>query len=148
MVVSKMPINVIPITASASVPQYKPSVPAVKPDDPEMMNFIALDDIQLSHDELNRQKLALKRREFLKTDLTWKQVLLERDDKRRFDGNSSMLIGIAKTLGYDYVCHKGKVYEIVKATKHDPTGGPLTQNVDYWDWVDTGLLEDEINEIL
>lgn len=113
--------------------QPQPVVPAVKPDDPEMMNFIALDDIQLDKDEIKRAKLEGKRKEFLKTDLTWKQVL--------FVSNNACttlpqdLAGCAHAFGYEYVCRFGKISKII----------PFDNS---YLFEDTGLTEDDINEIL
>jgi len=116
---------------------HTPSEPAVKPDDPDMMNFIALDDIQISKDELKRQKLAGKRREFLKTDLTWKHVLLCKD---KLD-HSQSLGKFANIMGYEYVCIAGIVWHLVEVVAA-PTK-PLQLVFEA-----TGLVEDDINEIL
>lgn len=126
---------------------YGPPAPAVKPDDPEMMNFVALDDLQINSDEVKRIKLVNKRREFLKTDLTWKQVLYENDPKKRF-ADEKMLCGIAKSLGYEYVYTQGKVYAIVENSEFMDADGNLFPGEAQWILKDTGLVEDDINEVI
>jgi hypothetical protein len=130
------------------------SLPPVIPDDPEMMTFVDLDNIQIGKDELARQKLTGKRREFLKTDLTWRQVLLENDPKHRFEGQVVMLIGIAKSLGYEYFCSnclddpydgQSKTRRVFKIIENPKKAEPSQPD---WIWEETGLAEDDINEVL
>ena len=104
------------------------SLPPVKPEDEELMKFVALDDLIFSKDDLKRLALANKRRELLKTDLTWKYVLREGTEPIPID----LFIRLADRLGYEYICSQGKILKI---------NGPSTAEA-------TNLVEDDINEIL
>jgi len=110
--------------------------------------FVTLDDIQV----IRRQKLTAKQHsKFLKTDLTWKDVMLVRSPtvsltKALHDG---------KKLGYAYFCFENKVYEITKGPLRNshPRLYPLSsKNIALYDNVldmkDTGLSEEDINEVL
>lgn len=134
---------------NVSPPQYisKPVVPAEQPNDPKLMKFLPLDEIQIGNDELKRLNLVEKKKEFLKTDLTWKQVLFYQGNL--IPSTHRDLAEVAKNMGYDYICIDGKVYQILIITSvvgHPDTGHTYT-DISY-DIAETGLAEDDINEIL
>jgi len=121
-----------PTAGRSSWKPWKPQVPAQKPEDKELMKFVALDDILVSADELKRQKLASKRKEFLKTDLTWKQVI-------HIPGSSitpsDSECNLAFIYEYEYICKSKKIFKISKISNS-------------FTFEDTGLVEADINEIL
>jgi len=76
------------------------------------------------------ERLRKKARKDIVTDLTWKNVV--RIPKITLERNTEYANALARQINYSYFCYDGKIYESV-------ISGPP---------IDTGLVEDEVNEIL
>ena len=103
----------------------------VLPTDKELENWKPLSEL-IDSDTII-EKLESKKRKDIVTDLTWKNVVRFPTTTVFFNCTESASVE-ACILNYEYFCYRNKIYQVNENEKESP--------------IDTGLTEDEVNEIL